>query len=255
MRSVWVVAQNTVKEVLRDRILYGILVLAVFLVGLSLLLGDLSFTEQERIITDLGLVAVQLSCCMLAVFVGSSLVWREIEKQTVLLLISKPVRRSQFLLGKFLGLGAVVVLADVLVSLVLALVCSFYGVIHWQQFIAAQGGILMESFFLLSLTIFFGVFARPTLTTIFVLAIWVAGHGVNDIHYFSEKSRSEVLKSAGLAFTRVFPNLDLFNFKEAVIYGDAIPAYALGRAGVLCLAWFVIFLIGAIWIFDRRDFT
>src|SRR4051812_46376293 len=114
MRPVWVVAKNTLREILRDRVLYGLFILAIFLVIISLFLGDLSFAEQERIITDFGLVAVQLGCCMLAIFVGSSLVWRELEKQTVLLLISKPVKRSHFLVGKFLGLSMVLVIVDVL---------------------------------------------------------------------------------------------------------------------------------------------
>src|ERR1700722_1799171 len=121
MRTIFVVAKNTVKEIVRDRVLYGLVLFAAFLVIVGLLLGELSYDEQERIITDLGLVGVEIGCCMLAVFVGSSLVWREIEKQTVLLLISKPVKRSYFLAGKFLGLCIVLILVDVLVSLFLAL--------------------------------------------------------------------------------------------------------------------------------------
>ena len=255
MTSIKIVAFNTVREILRDRILYGLMIFAVLLVFLSLLLGGLSFAQQERIITDLGLVAVEFGCCMLAIFVGSSLVFREIEKQTILLLISKPMTRSQFLLGKFAGLTSVLLLVDLLVSGFLALICHQYGEVHWPSFLISQVGVLFESMFLLSVVIFFGTFAKPVLTTIYSLGIWLVGHSINDLHYFSEKSNSPFLKNFGLAFSRIFPNLDYFNFREAALYGDPIPHYIIGRAVVLWLAWFTILIIGSIWIFNRRDFV
>jgi ABC-type transport system involved in multi-copper enzyme maturation permease subunit len=254
MKSIWIVAQNTLKEIIRDRILYGLIIFAGFLVVAGLLLGELSYAEQERVMTDLGLVGVEFGCCMLAIFVGSSLVWRELEKQTVLLLISKPVKRSHFLIGKFLGLGMVLVLVDVMISIFLAVMCKIYGQVHWPQFILCQGGILLESLFLLSVTLFFGVFSRPVLTSIFALSIWFLGHGINDLHFFSEKSKNPILKTMGLAVAQVFPNLEYFNFKEAVIYGDPITGFSIQRAVAIWAAWFVILLISSIWIFDRRDF-
>jgi len=254
MRAITIVAQNTIKEIIRDRVLYGLILLATVLVVLGLLLGGLSYDEQGRIITDIGLLAVEVGCCMLAIFVGSSLVWREIEKQTVLLLISKPMKRSQFLIGKFLGLGLVIVLVDVLISLFLAMMCKAYGEVHWTQFAVSQLGVLLESLLLLSMSLFFGVFCRPTLTILFTLSAWMVGHGINDLHFFSDKAKNETLRFAGLAFSRIFPNLDYFNFKEAVIYGDPLNGLLVGRALGIFTAWFIILLLGSIWIFNRRDF-
>jgi Cu-processing system permease protein len=254
MRVVFVIASNTIKEIIRDRVLYGLILFAAILVLVGLLLGGLSFDEQSRIITDLGLVAVEIGCCMLAIFVGSTLVWREIEKQTVLLLISKPMTRSQFLLGKFIGLGAVLILVDILISVFLALMCKIYGDVHWYQFFVSQLGILLESLLLLSVSLFFGVFCRPTLTILFSLSAWIVGHGINDLHYFTNKSLSLPIKTIGTAFSRVFPNLDYFNFKEAVIYGDPIGTFLIGRAFGIFAAWFILLLISSIWIFNRRDF-
>jgi Cu-processing system permease protein len=255
MRTSAIVAINTVKEIIRDRVLYGLVVFAVLLVFVSLLLGGLSFDEQARIVTDLGLVAVQLGCGMLAVFVGSSLVYREIEKQTVLTLLSKPVSRSSFLLGKFMGLGIVIVLVDLLISGFLALVCVYFGAVHWNQFLVSSLGVLLESLFLLSVSLFFGVFCRPILTTIFTLSVWLVGHGISDMHFFSEKSQSPVLRQLGTILARSFPNLDYFNFKEAVVYGDIIAVGSIHRALILWFAWFLILLVTSIWIFEKRDFT
>lgn len=254
MNNVGIVASNTVREILRDRILYGLLLLAVSLVLVSIMMGTLSFAQQEKIITDLGLVAVEFSCCMLAIFVGSSLVFREIEKQTILLLISKPVKRSSFILGKFVGLGTVLIIVDAAISIFLSVICYFYGEVHWLPFFVSQAGILLESLLLLAFALFFGTFARPTLTAIFTFFMWVLGHGMNDLNFFSSKSPSEFTKWFGAAFTRVFPNLEYFDFREAVIYNDPITSHMIGRGVVVWAAWFAILLICTIWIFDRRDF-
>lgn len=252
--NIWVVASNTFREVIRDRVLYGLLIFAVMLVFLSLLLGGLSFAEQAKIITDLGLVAVQLGCGMLAVFVGSSLVFREIERQTILTLLSKPVSRTQFLLGKFLGLALVLVLVDLLISLFLVVVFSMYGQVHWVQFLISEVGVFLESLLLLSVSIFFGVFCRPTLTAIFTFSVWLIGHAVNDLYFFSQKSQSVLIKWTGTAIARVFPNLNYFDFKEAVVYGDVIAAGDIQRALGIWLAWFIILLLASTFIFERRDF-
>ncbi|MDZ4677826.1 MAG: ABC transporter permease subunit [Oligoflexia bacterium] len=255
MNAAFLVASNTMREILRDRILYGLILFAIGVVALSVFLGELSLFEQSRIITDFGLVAAQLGCGTLAIFIGSSLVWREIEKQTILTLLSKPVSRSTFIIGKFLGLSCVILLVDVLVSLFLAFICSQYGQVFWTQFIISAFGVFAESLFLLSTAIFFGVFCRPVLTTLFTLSVWLVGHGVNDLHYFSEKSKNVVLKNFGLGFSRIFPNLENFNFKEAVLYGDAITNQTLLNVSSLWLAWIAILLVVSIWIFEKRDFT
>src|SRR4051812_34634381 len=99
MKPVWIIAKNTYREIIRDRILYGIVVFALMLVGLSLALGQLTFAEQAKISADFGFIGIQLSAVVLAIFVGSSLVAKEIEKQTILTLLARPITRTQFLLG------------------------------------------------------------------------------------------------------------------------------------------------------------
>lgn len=251
----WVVAQNTIKEILRDRILYGLLIFAFFMVLLSILLGNLSFSEQARIVTNMGLVAAQLGCGMLATFIGSSVVWRELEKQTVLTLLSKPVSRTSFILGKFLGLGTVILTVDILVSGFLGLICLNFGQVDWIAFVWAQVGVLLESFLLVAMALFFGVFCRPTLTTIFTLSFWIIGHTVGDIAYFSSKSESSFTQSLGGIISRIFPDLSVFNFREAVVYGDSIPFQSILGAFQLFTGWVLILGVATIWIFRKRDFT
>jgi Cu-processing system permease protein len=254
MTRTFVIASNTAREIFRDRILYGLLIFAVLLIFMSLLLGELSFSEQARIITDMGLVAAELGCGMLAIFIGSSLVWRELERQTVLTLLSKPVKRTEFLIGKFLGLAWVLLIVDILISLFLAMICLFFGKLNLGPFIVSELGVLAESLLLLSMTLFFGVFCRPILTTLFTLCMWLLGHGTDDLYFFANKSHNTVLHYIGIFASRVIPNLNAFTFKEAVVYGDVIPQVDIIKALILWIAWSAILLISASLIFKKRDF-
>ena len=160
MRSIFVIAQNTFKELIRDRILYGILIFAILLFLMSLVLGQLSFAEQTRIVTDFGFTAIQISASVLAVFIGGTLVKREIEKKTIFTLLARPVNRTQFLLGKLFGLMAVVITSIVLLSFALALILSPMEVYPNAIFFAALYAVILESAVLLAVTIFFGSFAK-----------------------------------------------------------------------------------------------
>jgi Cu-processing system permease protein len=122
MRAMMIIASNTFREIIRDRILYGIVVFALLLIGLSLALGGLSFSEEARISANFGFTGIQLSTAVLAIFIGSTLVSRELEKQTILTLLARPITRTQFLLGKLLGLIFVIMTVMAGLALVLALV-------------------------------------------------------------------------------------------------------------------------------------
>src|ERR1035437_8560255 len=104
MTQILAIARNTFLETIRDRILNAILVFAVLLIGTSLLLGQLSAGQDVKIVKDLGLGAIGFFGVIIAIFVGTSLVHKELDKRTVFVVLTKPVARSTFLLGKLIGL-------------------------------------------------------------------------------------------------------------------------------------------------------
>ena len=255
MKSIWLVAKNTLKEILRDRILYGLVILGLFLIMSSLLLGELSFAEQGRIVTNMGLVAAEISCSLLAIFIGSSLVYKEIERQTILTILSKPVTRTQFLLGKVLGLTLVIVLVDILISGFLALICSQYGTVHWTQFVWTQTGVMFESFLTLLVALFFGVFCKPTLGAVYTFSFWIIAHIMSDFNYFVQKNSNPIVTFVGSALYRAIPNFQKFQFKEAVIYGDLLEYVHLKSMFFTTLGWSILLLALTDRIFRTRDFT
>jgi Cu-processing system permease protein len=255
VKTIRVIAINTFKEIIRDRILYGLIVFAVLLIGLSLALGELSFQEQARITADFGLMGVHLSAVILSIFVGSTLVSKEIEKRTIFTLLSHAVTRSQFLVAKLLGM--LMVLATVMagLSIILLLLFGHLGMEINEIFFVALSGIFFESAVLLSLTIFFGIFSSPLLAVSFSLAFFLIGHWLNDLKFFAEKSQSPLFNSFATAVNYALPNLERFNWRSNVTYFESIPPETVMRASGYAGSWVLVLICLAALMFRRRDFV
>ena len=255
MRSIWIIAINTYREIIRDRILYGIVVFALLLIGISLALGQLSYAEQARISADFGFTGIQLSAAILAIFAGSSLVAREIEKQTVLTLLARPVSRAQFLVGKFVGLSLVVLTVIAGLAIVLAGLLYFLDLKIHESFFVALLGIVLEAMVLTSLALFFGSFARPIMTVIFTASIFMMGHWVKSLDFFIKRSESESFKILGKTVSQVIPNFERFNWRSAPIYDWKIPGQEVAASVGYGVGWVLILMVLTIFIFRRRDFV
>lgn len=255
MRSVWIIATNTFREIIRDRVLYGIVVFALLLIGLSIALGQLSYAEQARISADFGFTGIQMSACILAIFAGSTLVAREIEKQTVLTLLARPVSRAQFLVGKYFGLALVVLtviagLSVVLVGLLLALDFTI-----GSSFFIALLGIALEAMVLMALALFFGSFSRPMMTVVFAVSLFMIGHWVKSLEFFVKKSDSSSFKILGTTIGNVIPNLEKFNWRSAPIYAVQIPTNEIWLTTAYAVGWTLVLMALTVLIFRRRDFV
>lgn len=255
MNSIRVIAFNTFREIIRDRILYGILVFALLLIGMSLALGQLSFAEQSRISANFGFTGIHLSAAVLAIFIGSSLVAREIEKRTIMTLLVRPLTRTQFIIGKFLGLVLVLTSLIAGLAIVLLAVVSFLELKIEFNFLIAVIGIWFEALLLLSISLFFGSFARPTMTVVFAGSFFLIGHWVDSLKFFVEKSESAGFKILGTVITKVFPNLEVLNWRAAPVYEVTIPASTSIPAILYASAWIVFLLSVTSLIFRRRDFV
>jgi ABC-type transport system involved in multi-copper enzyme maturation permease subunit len=255
MKSIWIIAKNTYREIIRDRILYGIIVFALMLVGLSLALGQLTFAEQAKISADFGFAGIQLSAVVLAIFVGSSLVAKEIEKQTILTLLARPISRSQFLLGKFFGLSLVILTVMFGLALVLGLVVHSLELAVNGSFALALYGILLEAMLLLSLTLLFGSFSRPIMTVIFVVSFFLLGHWVGSLRFFVEKSDSNTFKTAGTFITWIIPDLERFNWRSVPIYQTVISGSEVLKSTGYALGWILVMVALTTVIFRKRDFV
>lgn len=253
MNAMLVVAQNTYREILRDRILYGLIVFAVMLILLSLALGTLSFTEQARITVDFGFTAIHLSAVILAIFVGSTLVGREIEKKTIMTLLVRPISRTQFIIGKSLGLMGVILVSILFFALVLVgILFAVNQPLNWT-FIIGLYGVILEAILLLSVTLFFGCFASPMLSVSFSIGIFLIGHWLDSLIYFTSRSESVWFSNFGKVVSQIIPNLEYFNWRALFVYNTTLAVGQIGWVSLYALAWSAFLIALATTILSNRD--
>lgn len=254
MNAVFVIAKNTFREIIRDRILYGLFIFAILLIGLSLVLGQLSFAEQVRISANFGFTAIHLSAVIVSIFIGSTLVTKEMDKKTVMTLLVRPISRLEFLLGKGVGLLAVILVVISFLAAILALVFLGLGVRMDLVFIAALHGIFLESIILLALAIFFSCFATPVMVVAFSVGLFLIGHWMNSLSFFINEKSSEGLRFFAKIIMAIIPNLETFNWRSHVIFDDAIPSAEFISANFYSVSWFVLLLTLSAFLIRRKDF-
>ncbi|MBI4364086.1 MAG: ABC transporter permease [Candidatus Latescibacteria bacterium] len=254
MTRVLAIARNTLREVARERV---VLVLAMF--GLALVVGaqalsPLALGEGRKVVIDFGLAGASLLATTLAVFLGSTLLHKELERRTVYSILAKPIRREEFLIGKFLGLWFTtsMLLAGMAVIL-LAVVTLAYRDTPWQ-ILGAVGLTLMELGIVTAVVILFSSFTTPALTAFFAVAATVAGHFAEDLRYFASQGASPAVQALTQGAYWILPHLDVFNARGLVVHGLSVgpDRLAFGFAYGLLYAIGIMVLAGV--IFRRREF-
>lgn len=253
MRAIWVLAGNTFREVIRDRILYGLILFALLLIGLSLALGQLSFAEQARISANFGLSAIHLCAVVLAIFVGSNLVYKEIEKKTILTILVRPISRLQFILGKALGLALVIVAMMLGLGLILSAVFFGLGLAVDEKLLMVLLGLLTEALVLLGITILFSMITTPLLVVAFSVCIFLIGHWQGSLAFFANKEGSGVLKPVSWFVTYFTPDLERLNWKSLMIYPQPLDVAGKMLNVGYGLAWFALAVTIAALLFRRKD--
>jgi ABC-type transport system involved in multi-copper enzyme maturation permease subunit len=253
MRAVWVLAKNTYKEVIRDRILYALIIFAILLMGLSLALGQLSFAEQARISTDFGLTAIHLCAVVLAIFIGSNLVYKEIEKKTILTILVRPISRIQFILGKSLGLTLLIMTMMAGLALILCLVFWGLSVPVDARFAVVLLGLLAEALVLLGFTLLFSMMSKPLLVVCFSFGIFMIGHWHKSLAYFAGKADGGPIKAISWFVNHFLPDLERVNWKDLIIYNQPLELQAKFMSLGYAFAWFVLCISLTAVLFKRKD--
>jgi ABC-type transport system involved in multi-copper enzyme maturation permease subunit len=254
MKSLWVVAHNTFRETVRDKILYNLVFFALLLIGLSVLLGTLTIGEQAKIVNDVGLAAINLVGVIIAIFVGIGLVSKEIERRTIYTILARPITRSQFILGKYGGLGSVMVVnLAIMVTMFLLAIGLSGNPVHGSLFQAVEL-ILIETLVVTALAMFFSTFSSPTLSAIMTIGFYLIGHLTTDLKAIAEKSQSPVSEAIMSGLYYVCPNLEWLNIKGQAARGVMVNGEYLLAASAYGLIYASVLLFGACRIFERRDF-
>jgi ABC-type transport system involved in multi-copper enzyme maturation permease subunit len=250
------VAVNTFREAVRDRVLYNLVLFALLMIGAAILVGEISIGIERLVIINLGLSAISIFGLVMAIFIGVGLVYKEIEKRTLYSLLAKPIRRWEFLVGKYAGLLLTLAVNTTFMTLGLAAALLYVG----RHFERSDASILVAVYFILlefalvtALALFFSCFSSPMLSTLFTLGIYATGVFAEDIHGVGDFTRNSGLLGVTRAVYYLVPNFHNFNVIATVAHGGAIPFSLVWQNTLYAALYVAVLLLAASAVFSRRN--
>ena len=258
---IWAIALNTFREAARIRVLYGILVLVIGSNLLALSLGQLSQHDADRVARDVGLAGISLFGSLTAIFLGVFLLYTEVQRRTIHAIVSKPISRWEFVVGKFAGMVVVLsVLVGVFAIALLAMLASQRAGISAA---IAKALVLawLEVVTVAAIAIFFSSFSSPFLSGIFALAMWLLGRLTPDLEAATRAATPWIRITTRIAL-EIVPDVHLFAVSGRTldgaavsVHGDFVPWSYVALAAVHGVGWTVALLALAALVFHRRDFV
>jgi Cu-processing system permease protein len=261
MIQILAIARNTFREAIRDRILYGFLFFATCLILFSLVLGQLSFSEEIRATVDVGLFGISFFAVLMSIFLGITLLHKEIEKRTLYTVLSIPITRAAYLMGKFLGLAATLAVQIGLMLVVWLMVVHLQGGSPTGGMLAAVLLIFFETTLVIAMALFFTSFSSPFLSGLFCLGVFVAGRNADLIGKLAERKSMawtapilDVVSSVFPNFYLFFPSGKMVEGSWATVHGQFVATGYIFSAAGYSIAYTAAFLVFSILLLNRRDF-
>ncbi|PIE71037.1 MAG: hypothetical protein CSA22_04745 [Deltaproteobacteria bacterium] len=251
--QIYAIAVNTFRDAVRDRVLMVFSGAAVILLLFSTILGDMSVGGKERIIQNMGYAVFGLWGLFCIVYMGGNTIQRELHLKTVYMTLSRPVRRSTFMLGKLLGINLVLSALCLLLLLIIGVVYLSSGIKISSILLIAYGFIWGEWILLSAISLFFASFTTPLLHGFFLTAVYVLGHWARDLFTFARNTDSALLKNVLLTLYYGIPNLDSLSFRAAALYNETVSVGTYVAAAGILFLWTLFFTLCAIGIFQTRS--
>ena len=248
------VASNTVREAIRNKVLYALLFFGVLLIGTGVLVSSLSYVEGERILQSVGLSSLRLFGTAIAIFVGVGLIHKEIDRRTIHTILSKPVSRTEFLLGKYAGLVATIWLQVAIMSLAFVAVSLASRAPLDGGHAIAIGLASVELALVVAVATLFSTFTTPMLASLFTAGLYLAGHVSRDLMELGAQSENPSVVSATRLVHQVLPDLESFNLTVQAIHQLPIEPVDVWLPLAYGICYVAMLLAGASVIFERRDF-
>ena len=256
MKRIGVVALNTFREAVRDRVLYNLVFFALLMIAAAIVVGQISIGIEEIVIGSLGLSSISLIGLLIAVFIGVGLVSKEMDKRTLYALLAKPVRRWEFLVGKFAGL--VLTLAVNTAAMAVGLFLALLYVKHSLEvtdaiLLVAVYFILLKLALVVALALLFSCSTTSLLAILYTTGIYIAGLFVSQMRNLSSGTMSAAAAAIMRWLSYILPNFDNFDVMAAATHGRSIPAALIFQNTIYAVVYCAIVLAAAAVVFSRRD--
>ncbi|NJM76954.1 MAG: ABC transporter permease [Acaryochloridaceae cyanobacterium RU_4_10] len=252
---VWAIGTNVFREVFRERVLYVAALFGVALTIAVLLLNEVSGGAEGKISLDVGLAGISLLGLTVAAFMGAGLINKEIEKKTALVLIAKPMSRSEFILGKHLGLTSILGVLVALMNLMLFAVMAWRGIpFSWTSLSVCGLYLILELSLMTAVALLFGVFTSSLIATILTFAVYLMGHFSPNLVTLSQTIKTDSIKSIVKGIYLIFPDLSRLDLKNLAVYGVLPDSGTMALNAGYGVLYIILLLAIASLIFSRREF-
>jgi ABC-type transport system involved in multi-copper enzyme maturation permease subunit len=249
------IATNTFREAVRDRVLYNLIAFALLMSGAAVLVGQISIDIERLVVINLGLTAVSLFGIVIAIFIGIGLVSKEIDKRTLYTVLSRPVRRWEFIAGKFFGLAGTLVVNTFFMAVGVFAALAYVSR-HFQpsdtSVLVALYFIVLQFVVITALALFFSSFSSPLLSAVFAFSLFVIGSFAEDLRGFAKMTHGIThWLATGAAY--LVPNLSALNVISQVAHGQAVDSRLIAVNTAYASVYAVAVLAGAVLIFEHRN--
>jgi ABC-type transport system involved in multi-copper enzyme maturation permease subunit len=257
MGRIVTIALGAFKESVRERVLYNLIVFAFLMIGAAILLGSISVGVEQLVLVNLGLSAISVFGLLIAIFIGIGLVSKEIERRTIYNILSKPVTRAEFILGKYAGLILTLFVNTAIMTagFYIALAIQKKGLTQQDlSLLIAVYFILLQLAIVVGLAIFFSCISTSILSAVFTFCLFVIGNFSSDMRWFGQESGSPLLEKVTAVLYYVLPNFGNFNVINQVAHGVKITNLFITANTCYALLYISILISGAVLIFEEREF-
>ena len=247
-------ASTTFREAVRDRVFGLVAAFGLLLVLSTVVISPLTVGARGKIVADVGLAAISVFSLLMVLFVGSGMVHKEIDRRTIMTILSKPISRLDYLVGKYLGLWVTLLTMMAAMTVLFALACALTEAQWKSSYLVALGMSVCEMTVVTAVVVFFSSFTTPVLTSLFTLAAFVVGHAIGDLERFAMVTGSGGMELAADVARFVLPNLDLFNVRNAVVHDLPVHSAHVMWAAAYALLYTGVLLVMSELLFRRREF-
>jgi ABC-type transport system involved in multi-copper enzyme maturation permease subunit len=245
---------NTFREAVRDRVLYNLILFVLLLVASAPLFGQISIGMERLILVNVGLSSISLFGVIIAIFIGIGLVSKEIEKKTLYTILSRPVRRWEFILGKYLGLIMTLVVNTALMTVGFYIALMFTNGLHKTDalLLLAIYFTVLQFLIVTALTVLFSTFSSPIFSAIFAFALFVIGTFAEDLKNFAAISKGAA-KLLATAAAYVMPNFASLNIIAQTAHDQGVDGRLILFNTLYALLYSASAVAAAVLILERRN--
>ena len=222
MNTIWVIATNTFRQVVRQRLFYNLLVFGLGMLILSVLVGSLTIGYPSRVVRSIGLSGVSVVLDLVALLVGVALIHQEIDRKTLFVVLTRPLQRWQYVLGRYFGLLGVLAAALLgLSAIFLFCLVSMRGDPTAVDVMALLMS-LVEAAVLGAAAVVLSSFSTPTLSAGIGIGFWIICATTDDLVRLAQSS-GEAAVNAAKVLSYALPSFARFNLREIAVYAQPLP--------------------------------